>query len=81
MKSVVLYTTSGCHLCELAEQMLNTLAADGACLWQPVEISNHDQLVEMYGVRIPVISKTAGHANKQQEIGWPFSLTELQEWL
>ena len=81
MKSVFLYTTSGCHLCKLAEQMLDTLAAEDGCLWQPVEISDDDQLIERYGIRIPVVRKAGKELDEPQEIGWPFSLKELQEWL
>lgn len=89
MKKVILYTTSGCHLCELAEQMLETLQAEGACEWHPIEISDDDYLIEKYGVRIPVIYKTSGccsnkDANKdasKEEMGWPFSLELLREWL
>ena len=81
MKKLVLYTTSGCHLCELAQQMLEIMEAEGQCQWQPIEISDDDQLIERYGVRIPVIGRSGDSVLPREELGWPFSLTELQEWL
>ncbi|MGB0360525.1 MAG: glutaredoxin family protein, partial [Endozoicomonas sp.] len=51
MKALLLYTTSGCHLCEEAVSVLNSLDFE----WFPVEISTHDSLIERYGLRIPVI--------------------------
>ncbi|MDH5737873.1 MAG: glutaredoxin family protein [Gammaproteobacteria bacterium] len=72
---VKLYTTSGCHLCEEALTMLDTLRKDNPSFninIEEVEIANCDRLVETYGIRIPVI------AVEDQEIGWPFSPLELQ---
>ena len=41
----------------------------------PVEIAGDDALLEQYGVRIPVLCEN------DREIGWPFELEELKEWL
>lgn len=74
MKSLLLYTTQGCHLCEQAETLLapvleymNANFPDGIAL-QAVEISESPALVEQYGIRIPVI-KLEGQA---EELSWPF---------
>lgn len=73
---VTLYTTLGCHLCEQAHAMLLHLSANGWALEiDTVEIADDDDLIEKYGIRIPVL-KTGG-----QELGWPFSLEELQVFL
>ena len=72
-----LYTTSGCHLCEQAEVLLNDLKAQGICQWQPVEISESDDLIERYGIRIPVV----GREGRADELGWPFSLEQLRQWV
>ena len=74
------YTTEGCHLCEDAQRMLETLAETGLCEWLSVEIARDDQLSECYGIRIPVIGKTATKV-VPDELGWPFTLKELREWL
>jgi len=42
-----------------------------------VDISNSDELVELYGIRIPVFC----FENKDFEIGWPFTEQEFREFL
>ncbi|MGB1296980.1 MAG: glutaredoxin family protein [Psychrobium sp.] len=69
---VILYSTDGCHLCELAQEQLETLKVR----YQVVDIIDDNELVERYGVRIPVVLNS-----KQQELGWPFELPQLQEFL
>ncbi|KEI71778.1 glutaredoxin family protein [Endozoicomonas elysicola] len=76
MIQLTLYTTSGCHLCEEAEEMLNFLQGQQVCRWAAIEISEDDRLVDLYGVRIPVIATEEG-----RELGWPFTLEALNDWL
>ncbi|WP_062270224.1 glutaredoxin family protein [Endozoicomonas arenosclerae] len=80
MLHLFLYTTSGCHLCEHAEEFLNVLGQHpqlhNQFQWSPVEISESDALIESYGVRIPVIATEDG-----QEIGWPLEMEQLGEWI
>ena len=79
--SLILYTTGGCHLCEQAEQLLAQLAqlqgAENPLQLVPVDISTDEGLVELYGIRIPVVKNEL----TQEEIGWPFELAELIELL
>lgn len=72
---LILYTTLGCHLCEEARKMLDYLAQHGGLRYRCVEIAESGQLVEEYGVRIPVIQRDDG-----AELGWPFEFTTLQEF-
>ncbi|WP_257285482.1 glutaredoxin family protein [Endozoicomonas sp. SESOKO1] len=76
MTQLTLYTTTGCHLCEQAEQMLNFLQKQHVCRWVAKEISEDDRLVDLYGVRIPVIASAEG-----RELAWPFTLEALNDWL
>jgi hypothetical protein len=73
----ILYGTSACHLCEVAEQMLT---ADGGIGGQnqleKVDISDSDALFERYGVRIPVLCHPDG-----RELGWPFDQEALANFL
>jgi len=62
------YSTSACHLCELAEQMLALFEQQGVCSIDKVDIANSDVLLERYGIRIPVVRNSQG-----EELGWPFS--------
>ncbi|WP_444998035.1 glutaredoxin family protein [Aliikangiella sp. IMCC44359] len=77
---IQLFTTSGCHLCEQAEAMVNYLIENKPSISSrvrlvPVEISENTDLIDKYGVRIPVLSK------ETSELGWPFELEELEQWL
>ena len=73
---VLLFTTSGCHLCEQAEVLV---AAAGADL-QRIEIADDDGLLEEYGLRIPVLALSRDAAPHEQ-LGWPFDEAKLREWL
>lgn len=68
-----LYGTSACHLCELAEEMITALHGT-ACEVSvvKVDISDSDELMARYGVRIPVLRHPNG-----RELGWPFSVEQL----
>lgn len=69
----ILYGTSACHLCELAEDMIAALRAAGCEVSvAKVDISDSDELMLSYGVRIPVLRHPNG-----RELGWPFSAEQL----
>ncbi|MRI34155.1 glutaredoxin family protein [Endozoicomonas sp. OPT23] len=80
MISFSFYTTAGCHLCDDAESLLKVLGQHPQLAnqfqYHPVEISDTDELIEAYGVRIPVLANRQG-----EELGWPFSIEELGQWL
>lgn len=71
--TLILYTTSGCHLCEEAAAMLKYLQSQMPFQLEPVDIATDEALVESYGIRIPVVKLKSSEA----EIGWPFSLEDL----
>ena len=69
----ILYGTSACHLCELAEEMIAALRTAGCEISvAKVDISDSDELMLSYGVRIPVLRHPNG-----RELGWPFSAEQL----
>ncbi|MCP5158338.1 MAG: glutaredoxin family protein [Gammaproteobacteria bacterium] len=70
----VLYTTSGCHLCEQAESLIQQQTKMTV---RPIEIAADSKLVERYGTRIPVLQ----HMETGAELGWPFDIDALQCWL
>ena len=72
MRSLTLYTTSGCHLCEHAEHILEA----GGHPFDAVDIADDLDLMERYGVRIPVVKDDVG-----RELGWPFDGTQLESFL
>lgn len=83
MKTLILYTTSGCHLCEDAQALLGpVLAYIGKEAGQSIalreqEISESAALVEAYGVRIPVIQLEGS----QQDLGWPFDQAQAYAFI
>lgn len=79
MPSLVLYHTSGCHLCELAESVLEEVKAGYPDLsWSLVDIATDDTLVERYGWRIPVIHLKGAPS---PDLGWPFSAAAVATYL
>jgi hypothetical protein len=75
---VNLYTTLGCHLCEQAHGLLLNLQQEGLSLEiSSIEIADSDELMERYGIRIPVVEVSG----ESRELGWPFNLNELRTFL
>lgn len=66
-----LYSTDGCHLCEMAYALVVELG--NTELVETVDIVDSDGLTEAYGIRIPVIK----HMQSGQELGWPFDIEQL----
>ncbi|TAN47525.1 MAG: glutaredoxin family protein [Methylococcaceae bacterium] len=65
---LTLYGTAGCHLCEEAQDLLEALSLPA----HHVDVAGDEDLLERYGVRIPVIRRTDG-----AELGWPFTAADL----
>lgn len=59
MIDLTLYTTAGCHLCEILEAWLARLANIEVRL-ERVEVADSDALVAIYGTRLPVLADAAG---------------------
>lgn len=76
--NLILYTSEGCHLCEHAEQILGDVLGTGDS-WQlqKIEIADSPELVDAYGIRIPVVRRT----DTDRELGWPFDHAGLQQFL
>ena len=77
MERFILYGTSACHLCELAETMIAARGQMGAQFeLEKVDISASDALFERYGLVIPVLLHPDG-----RELCWPFSAEQLDQFL
>ena len=73
MNSYRLYGTSACHLCEIAEEMLQALREQGRGVeFEKVDIADSDSLFERYGLVVPVLCDSQG-----RELFWPFDLEGL----
>ena len=75
---ITLYHTLGCHLCELAEDILEDLRRDGLPIEvQPVDIADDEALMAQYGVQIPVLL----NPQTNQTLNWPFAKAQVSDWL
>lgn len=72
-----LYGTSACHLCEEATALLQSLACEMELHWSQIDIAAEDQLMQLYGIKIPVLKREDNGA----ELCWPFAKTDILHWL
>jgi hypothetical protein len=70
-----LYSSLGCHLCEQAYALCEQLNIIDKV--KVVDIVDDEQLVEQYGVHIPVLERLSD----QSKLYWPFSLSQIKELL
>ena len=68
---LALYTTSGCHLCERADALIRGAVA---VAFRPVEIADDGDLLERYGLRIPVLRRL----DTGEELDWPFDAAAVR---
>ncbi len=55
MKQLLLYSRSGCHLCDAMEDELSPFILSGKVQVQRIFIDNNEKLEQLYGQRIPVL--------------------------
>lgn len=70
-----LYSTSHCHLCELALSLV--IQASNNIEVNLIEIAEDETLLTQYGLRIPVLQRQDTLA----ELDWPFNETSIREFL
>jgi Glutaredoxin-like domain (DUF836) len=74
MQRALLLGTSGCHLCELAEQIINDhLRSNQAWLIDIIDIAEQEQWQAQFALLIPVLY----HPESQKQLGWPFDLQQV----
>ncbi|WP_073521715.1 glutaredoxin family protein [Pseudomonas fluorescens] len=71
-----LFGTLGCHLCEIAEAEVMPLVEHGL-LVELVDITDPEDLTDVYGLRIPVLRRTDTGA----ELDWPFDTEQVVAFL
>lgn len=72
-----LYGTLGCHLCELAMQVIAQLQRDFSITIESIDIADDPSLMSALAERIPVLENTKSH----QQLPWPFDPEVLSDWL
>lgn len=76
-KKLYLYTTAGCHLCDMALAIVHPVTQQLDIELELVEISDEEALVERYGIRIPVIRLE----DREEDLGWPFDEPQARNYL
>jgi hypothetical protein len=74
-RSLVLYGTSACHLCDVAESILLPWVVSGTQV-ELVDVSAQDALVAQFGARIPVLQREDGSC-----LYWPFDVSRVEQFL
>jgi len=75
---LLLLGTSGCHLCEQAEEIIRLCLVNQYDQWiEIVDIADHEQWQQRYAVRIPVLY----HPETQRELGWPFDQSHVIKFI
>lgn len=73
----ILYGTSACHLCEIAEAIIESAQRTQDFKLQKTDIAVNDALVAQYGTKIPVLYCK----ETKQSLEWPFDETQLNCFL
>lgn len=76
-ESVTLFGTSACHLCEVAQDLLRATLNPEFFDVVTVDIADSDELIQRYGVCIPVLRRDADGS----ELNWPFDVEALIAFL
>lgn len=69
----LLYGTRRCHLCDQAADLLQQ---EGIVV-RKLDVLAHDELLERYGSRIPVLQRSDTGA----ELDWPFDIQAVRRFL
>lgn len=76
MMVLKMFSTAGCHLCDLAVEQIQQLPPALMVQLEIIEIGDDDTLVEQYGTRIPVIRFA-----DNSELNWPFAQQDILQQL
>jgi hypothetical protein len=75
---LLLFGTSGCHLCEQAREIIQDCLSDRYDKWiETIDIAEFEQWQAQYAIRIPVLYDP----ETQKELGWPFDQTQVKEFI
>ncbi|GAB4257044.1 MAG: glutaredoxin family protein [Methylomicrobium sp.] len=75
---LLLFGTQGCHLCELAEALVERCLVETADVTiDRIDIAEHTEWQDRYAIRIPVLLDQASG----REIGWPFDADEVLRFI
>ena len=75
----LLLGTSGCHLCELAEEVIRSCLNNKAdeIKVKLIDIAEQTQWQADYAIRIPVLL----HLESKQSLNWPFTQDDVNTFI
>jgi hypothetical protein len=76
-KEYILYGTTGCHLCEVAEAIISSAMKNQDITYQRQDIVEDDDLLRQYALTIPVFRCL----ETQQELNWPFTEEAIKAFI
>ena len=75
MKSLILYSTQGCHLCEKAKELIWPQLENTPYQLEEVDIADDSALMAQYSLTIPVLINTYNN----QQLPWPFDINQIRD--
>lgn len=55
LRSVIVYSRKGCHLCEVVKESLTKLSRRGGFTWREVDVDTDLELRRQYNDEVPVV--------------------------
>lgn len=55
LRSVVVYSRKGCHLCEVVKESLSKLSRRGSFTWQEIDVDGDMELRRQFNDEVPVV--------------------------
>jgi glutaredoxin len=55
LRSVVVYSRKGCHLCELVKESLGKLSRHGGFTWHEIDVDSDSELCRQFSDEVPVV--------------------------
>jgi glutaredoxin len=71
---LTIYTGTNCHLCDQAKSLIYPVLQEAGWTLKEINIDDHDDLKQRYGIRIPVMAAPDG-----KEKGWPFTQGQVKQ--
>jgi len=76
-KQYILYGASGCHLCDEAESIVNTVIKSESIIYFKQDIAEDSDLLNQYAFNIPVFKCITSH----KELHWPFTEDAIKSFI
>jgi len=55
LRSVIVYSRKGCHLCEVVKESLDKLSRRGGFIWREIDVDSDVELRRQFNDEVPVV--------------------------